>query len=62
MHAHLRVITIPVSDADTLGKLESAVLEKLNPPLNLSKVASTDIRRRLTELRRQYSRKAPSAR
>lgn len=57
MHAHLRVITLPVADADTLGKLESAVLEELDPPLNLSKVAKTDIRRRLSELRRQYSRK-----
>jgi hypothetical protein len=57
MHAHLRVIAIPVADADTLGKLESAVLEELDPPLNLRKVAKTDVRRRLTELRRQYSRK-----
>jgi hypothetical protein len=57
MHAHLRVIAIPVEDADTLGRLESAVLEELDPPLNLSKVTKTDVRRRLTELRGQYSRK-----
>lgn len=57
MHAHLRVLAIPVADADTLGKLESVALDELDPPLNLSKVAKTDVRRRLTELRRRYSRK-----
>ncbi len=57
MHAHLRVIAIPVADAYTLGRLESVVLEELDPPLNLSKVTKTDVRRRLTELRRQYSQK-----
>ena len=57
MHAHLRVLAIPVPDADALGKLESVALDELDPPLNLSKVAKTDVRRRLTELRRRYSRK-----
>lgn len=37
MHDHLRVITLPVDDADTLGGLESAVLELMDPPLNLDK-------------------------
>jgi hypothetical protein len=54
MHAHLRVIAIPVADADTLGRLDSAVLDELEPPLNLNKVARTHVRRRLTELHRQY--------
>ena len=62
MHAHLRVVAIPVADANTLGMLESAVLDQLNPPLNLSKVPKTDVRRRLTDLRRRYSQKAPHER
>ncbi len=57
MYAHLRVIAIQVADADMLGRLESAVLQELDPPLNLSKVGKTDVRRRLTELRRQHGRK-----
>lgn len=31
MHAHLRVIAIPVADADTLGRLKSAVLDETRP-------------------------------
>jgi hypothetical protein len=33
--AHLRVIAIPVPDADQLGQTEAAVLDRLDPPLNL---------------------------
>jgi hypothetical protein len=57
MYAHLRVVAIPVDDADTLGSLEAKILAELDPPLNLSKMVPTDARRRLTGLRRQYSRK-----
>jgi hypothetical protein len=57
MHGHLRVIAIPVADADSLARMETAVLDNLDPPLNLSKVAKTDRRRQLTAIRRQYSRK-----
>ena len=65
MHEHLRVVSIPVDDADTLGDVETAVLGALDPPLNLSKMPPTDARARLTDLRRQYSakraRRPPSA-
>jgi hypothetical protein len=54
MFEHLRVVTVPVADADTLGALEGAVLLELNPPLNLDKVTKTPLRIRLSELRRQY--------
>jgi hypothetical protein len=57
MGAHLKVVTIPVEDADALGRIETAVLAELDPPLNLSKVAATDLRRQLTSLRRQHSKK-----
>lgn len=54
MHQHLRVVTIPVEDGDTLGQLETDVLRTLDPPLNLAKVPATPLRKRLTELRRQH--------
>lgn len=52
MNAHLRVITVAYDDGDSLGRIERAVLEDLDPPLNLQGMKSTDIRRRLKELRR----------
>lgn len=55
MHAHLRVVTIPVADADALDALESAILTELDSPLNLAKVAKTPLRRQLSALRKQYS-------
>jgi hypothetical protein len=54
MNAHLRVVAIPVADADTLGDLETAILADLDPPLNLAKVGKTPIRQRLSALRKQY--------
>jgi hypothetical protein len=51
---------VPFEDADTLGELESDVLRALDPPLNLDKVAKNPLRARLSELRRQYSRKKRS--
>lgn len=54
MHAHLRVIPIPVADADTLGDLETEILDELDPPLNLAKVAKTALRGRLSALQKQY--------
>lgn len=54
MHAHLRVVTILVDNADTLDHLESTVLAALDPPLNLAKVPKTPARRQLSALRRQY--------
>lgn len=58
MHAHLRVIAIPVADADTLDALESDILLQLDPPLNLAKVRTTAVRTRLSSLRRRYAKGA----
>jgi hypothetical protein len=54
MHTHLRIIAIPVADVDTLGELETELLSKLDPPLNLSKVPRTPLRQSLSALRRRY--------
>lgn len=61
MHEHLRVVAVPVDDAGALNALEDAVLSRLDPPLNLSKVGRTDLRARLTELRGTYNRKKRGA-
>lgn len=55
MHEHLRLIATAYDDADTLGKLERAVLAQLDPPFNLGGMSPTPIRRRLTDLRRAIS-------
>lgn len=55
MHDHLRVVAVPFEDADTLGHLESAVLERLDPPLNLQGMPSSSVRQTLKELRRRYT-------
>lgn len=44
MHVHLRVLTIPVDDPDSLDDLETEVLHALDPPLNLAKLATTPVR------------------
>jgi hypothetical protein len=54
MHAHLRVVPIPVADADTPDDLETAILADLDPPLNLAKVGKTPLRQRLSAMRKQY--------
>ncbi len=59
MMAHLRVLAAPYEDADTLGRLESDVLRLLDPPLNLQGMPASPVRRRLTDLRRVVSKKAP---
>ena len=56
MHSHLRVIVLPYHDADSLGRVEEAVLAELNPPLNLKGMIRTPLRRELTELRRKVVR------
>ncbi|WP_375335370.1 GIY-YIG nuclease family protein [Micromonospora sp. CP22] len=55
MYDHLRVITVPCDDADTLGRLEEAVLGEMDPVLNLKGMSRTAIRARITELRRRYT-------
>ena len=61
MHKHLRVIAVPVTDADTLGDVETEVLAELDPPLNLDKRPKSPVRSRLSELRKQYGRKGGQA-
>ncbi|GEN80509.1 GIY-YIG nuclease family protein [Actinotalea fermentans] len=56
MDDHLRVIPVPVPDGATLDALETAVLARLDPPLNLAKMTRTDLRADLTRLRRRYAR------
>jgi len=57
MHLHLRLIAVPVADADTLGAVETEVLTDLNPPLNLDKVRRDPRRTQLSALRKKYGRK-----
>jgi len=49
---HLSVITVPVPDADQLGRIESEILDALDPPLNLMGRPGNPLRARLRELRR----------
>lgn len=51
MHHHLRVVPVPVDDPDCLDAMETAVLTDIDPPLNLAKMPSTPVRRRLKVLR-----------
>ena len=56
MREHLSIAVHAHDDRDTLGGLEHAVLERLDPPLNLGHLPLTPVRERLTELRRRISR------
>lgn len=58
MHSHLKVIAVPFTDADTLGRLEDDVLRTLDPPLNLKGMTPTAVRARVTELRRPHGRRS----
>ena len=57
MHEHLRLIAVPVADADTLGDVETEVLAELDPPLNLDKVERDPLRAQLSALRKKYGPK-----
>lgn len=52
MHFHLRVVTAPYVDADVLGIVETEVLSEIDPPLNLQGMRKSDLRTRLTALRK----------
>lgn len=52
---HLRIAIVPSEDRDSLESLEQAVLDTLDPPFNLDGRPQTDLRRRLTELRRDIA-------
>jgi hypothetical protein len=56
MRAHLSVALHPHDDRDTLGGLELALLERLDPPLNLTHLQPSPVRARVAELRRRISR------
>ncbi len=49
---HLRVTIVPLEDRDSLEDVEQAVLDTLDPPLNLRGRPPTGLRRRVTQLRR----------
>ena len=55
MCEHLSVAVYSHEDRDTLSSLEHAMLQRLNPPLNLSHMSPTPVRARLTELRRRIN-------
>ena len=57
MRSHLSVAVHPYDDRDTLAGLEHAVLDRLDPPLNLRHMQPTPVRKRLTYLRRRISRR-----
>ncbi|MBO1031252.1 hypothetical protein IPV09_07865 [Tessaracoccus sp. SD287] len=54
MHEHLRLIAVPVADSVTLRDVQGAVVQKLDPPLNLRGVTTTAARQRLAELRKKH--------
>lgn len=51
MRCHLRVAIVPVDDRDRLAAMEQAVLERLDPPLNLMGMTPTTARTMLRQLR-----------
>lgn len=61
MHSHLRLVTVPYDDRDSLGRLERDVLAELDPPLNLQHMKPTPIRRRLKPLRRAITKQSTAA-
>lgn len=54
MHEHLRVVVAPYANRDSLMDLEKRVLLQIDPPLNIEGMPTSDIRTRLTELRKMY--------
>lgn len=55
MRSHLRIATFACPDRSTLAALEHAVLDDLDPPLNLMGMSATATRKQLKALRRQLS-------
>jgi len=56
MYGHLSVAVYSHEDRDTLSSLEHVMLQRLNPPLNLSHMSATPVRARLSELRRRINK------
>lgn len=57
---HMRVAIVAMEDRDSLGRIERAVLDTLDPPFNLKGRPPTDLRRRLSELRRAIEKQTES--
>jgi len=55
MRSHLRLTIAPHPDRTTLAVVEEAVLERLDPPLNLMGMSPSPVRTRLRELRAALS-------
>jgi hypothetical protein len=49
---HLSVSIAPIPDTTGLDEIETTVLSVLDPPLNLNKLPKTEVRRRISALRR----------
>lgn len=58
MREHLSVAVHAQDDRETLGGLEHALLQRLDPPLNVSHMPPTPLRARTVELRRWISRES----
>lgn len=58
MREHLAVAVIPYPDRAALDAFESAVLDRLDPPLNIAKHPPTPVRAQLTVLRRPFGKGA----
>jgi hypothetical protein len=57
MRAHLSIVVHPHDDRDTLGGLEQAVIQRLDPPLNIEDhIPATSVRQRVALLRKRISR------
>lgn len=59
MTVHLSVIAIPISDRDAINDIETDVLARLDPPLNLAKRPPTPVRRTLNQLREHLEHSRP---
>jgi hypothetical protein len=53
MTEHLTVVSFPMDDGDAIDDVETDVLARLDPPLNLAKRPSTPVRATLSRLRRE---------
>lgn len=51
MREHLSIVIVPVDDRATLASIETSVLDRLDPPLNLMGMRPTPVRDRLRALR-----------
>ena len=49
---HCRVNAVPFGDRDSLGRIEDAVLQEIDPPCNIENRHTNDFRERLDELRK----------